>query len=76
MHTRPSIGVVIPTYRDDIALASLLKDLSKHQISEIIVSDAEPRPTPDFISDASKTSPIRYIPVSYTHLTLPTIYSV
>ena len=61
MHTRPAISVVIPTYRDDIALASLLKDLSKHQVSEIIVSDAEPRPTPDFILDASKTSNIRYI---------------
>ena len=61
MHTRRAISVVIPSYRDDIALASLLANLCEHQISEIIISDAELRLTPDFILDASKTSPIRYI---------------
>ncbi len=56
-----SISVVIPTFRDDIALELLLEDLSKHSVSEIIICDAEIRPIPDFILKASVASNIRYI---------------
>jgi len=42
-HTSMKISVIIPTYRDDAALARLLKQLCGHDIFEIIIVDGEDR---------------------------------
>lgn len=42
-HTQTRLSVIIPTYRDDVALLKLLKQLRGHDVLEIIIVDGEDR---------------------------------
>ena len=64
MEPIPSISVIIPTYRDDVALSNLLGSLISLEISEIIISDAQPRSIPSFILAQQDSLPITYIHAS------------